>query len=81
MARNEAGADGLLLDEQFLYLILWTDINKDACGRAIAGFPTCAYVKVDLVPLTVFPFLDVHIPAFCKVNNVVTSSMPVARRG
>lgn len=27
--------------------------------------------------LTVFPSLDVHIPAFCKVKNIMTSNMPI----
>lgn len=50
---------------------------ENPCSCPFSGFTAISNIEVSLVALTVFPFLNFHIPAFCKVKNIVSNAMPV----
>lgn len=59
------------------YLVFGTDIDEYSGCYPFSGFAAISNIEIKLVALTVFPFLDIHIPAFCKVKNIITSNMPI----
>jgi hypothetical protein len=64
----------------FLHLVLRAGVDENPGSYTLSGFAPVDKVKIDLVSLSVFPSLDIHMSAFCKVENVVSSSMPVANK-
>ncbi len=93
MRWHEASPDGLLLEQQFRFLCVNRDLrffvmiflrlvfrvalNENSSGNALARLAAAGEVKVEFVSFSIFPSLDIHFPAFCRVMNVVSSGVPV----